>query len=74
MTFPAEFFEWPGFWERTELFMDRIVKILEQDRPMITSLQRAMTSQGFAPGRMSSSELLVYNYVNDYLARLFGEA
>ncbi len=74
MTFPAEFFEWPGFWERTEPFMDRIVKILEQDRPMITSLQRAMTSQGFAPGRMSSNELLVYNYVNDYLARLFGEA
>jgi choline monooxygenase len=51
---------------------DRISQILVQDRPMTTSLQRAMTSRGFAPGRMSSSELLVYNYVNHYLESLFG--
>ena len=71
-TFPEAYFDLPDFEERKPTY-DLMLEILEEDRPMIESLQKVMSSGAFEPGRMSSGEFLVHNYINDYLERMFGD-
>ena len=60
--------------ERAEPIHKQLDDVLEEDRTMIESLQKVMHTKGFRPGRMSTSEFLVHNYISAYLERMFGEA
>ena len=70
-TAPTLFFEDERIGERIKPIEDLMEVILEEDRPMIESLQRVMSKDAFVPGRMSSGEMLVHHYINDYLDRMF---
>jgi ActR/RegA family two-component response regulator len=48
-------------------------KVLDEDRDMILSLQRAMTTRGFEPGRMSFMEDAIHHALGYHLERLFGQ-
>ncbi len=71
-TFQAAHLDFPDIEARTERLHDVMIEVLEEDRPMIESLQRVGRTRAFAPGRMSTSEFLVHNYISDYLGRMFG--
>ncbi|HVZ45420.1 MAG TPA: aromatic ring-hydroxylating dioxygenase subunit alpha [Ramlibacter sp.] len=70
--FPKEFLEQPGAHERVKVYDDYIHVVLEEDRLMMDSLQRAVQSKNYEPGRMSTLEVGIYTVVNDYLDRMFG--
>ena len=59
--------------ELAEPIHKQLDDVLEEDRTMIESLQKVMHTKGFRPGRMSTSEFLVHNYISAYLERMFGE-
>ena len=74
LTVPAHYFDDAGdVVERAEPIHQQLEIVLEEDRAMIESLQKVMRTKGFRPGRMSTSEFLVHNYVGAYLERMFGE-
>lgn len=73
LTVPAHYFDAADdVVERAEPIHRQLEIVLEEDRTMIESLQRSMHTRGFRPGRMSTSEFLVHNYVGAYLERMFG--
>ena len=47
--------------------------MVEEDRALLTSLQRATRSRKFVPGRLSRLEHGIYNLVNHHFDRLLGE-
>jgi Rieske 2Fe-2S family protein len=69
--FPTEFFAKPEFEAACALYRDYQIEVLEEDRSMIQSLQEAMASEAFVPGRMSVAEKPIHNYINGHLARMF---
>jgi phenylpropionate dioxygenase-like ring-hydroxylating dioxygenase large terminal subunit len=71
--FPEEFFERPGFRETLEVYASYQVEVIEEDRSMIESMQVAMSSPAYRPGRMSTLEKPLHHYLNGYLGRLTGE-
>ena len=71
--FPETFFERPGFRETLEVYRDYQLQVLEEDRTMIESMQRAMASAAYRPGRMSVLEKPLHHYLNGYLDRVFPE-
>ena len=68
--FPEEFFARPGFAETLHVYRDYQLTVLEEDRSMIESMQRAMSSPAYRPGRMSALEKPLHHYLNGYLDRL----
>jgi Rieske 2Fe-2S family protein len=68
--FPEEFFGRPGFRETLRAYHDYQLTVLEEDRSMIESMQRAMASPAYRPGRMSTLEKPLHHYLNGYLDRL----
>ncbi|MQF82755.1 aromatic ring-hydroxylating dioxygenase subunit alpha [SAR202 cluster bacterium AD-802-E10_MRT_200m] len=69
--FPEEFFSFPEFTETLKVYRDYQIKVIEEDRTMIESLQRGVESRGFVPGRMSTLETPIHNYLQGYLNRMF---
>jgi len=68
--FPEAFFERPGFRETLRIYHEYQLQILEEDRSMIESMQRAMASSAYRPGRMSTQEKPLHHYLNGYLDRV----
>lgn len=71
--FPEEFFERPDFEEQMKVYRDYQLVVLEEDRAMIHSLQRAMGARLMRPGPMSKLERPIHNYINGQLDRIFPE-
>ena len=69
--FPDAFFARPDFRETLQVYRDYQLQVLEEDRTMIESMQRAMSSPAYRPGRMSVLEKPLHHYLNGYLDRLF---
>lgn len=70
--FPRVFFDRPDFKEKLKIYHDYQIMVLEEDRSMIQSMQQAMHSRSFDPGRMSTLEKPLHHYMNGYLDRVFG--
>ena len=70
--YPEEFFEHPDFNEALETYQSYARQILEEDRSMLESMQKAMSSPAFAPGRLSTQEKKLHHFLNGYLERIFG--
>ncbi len=68
--FPEEFFDRPDFDETLKIYHDYQILVLEEDRLMIESMQQAMSSPAYRPGRMSTLEKGIHNYLNGYLDRI----
>lgn len=72
--FPHHLFERPDFAEKLKIYHDFQVKVIEEDRALVTSLQAGARSKRFVPGRMSVLEHGVYNVINHHLDRILGKA
>ena len=70
--FPEEFFERPDFDDLMQIYRDYQILVLEEDRLMIESMQLAMNSNAYRPGRMSTLEKGIHNFLNGYLDRVAG--
>ncbi len=68
--FPAEFFSDPDFESKAKVYCDYQIAVLEEDRLMIDSLQRAMGSRHYNPGPMVGMEVAIHHVLNDYLERI----
>ena len=71
--FPESFFDRPGFRETLKIYHAYQLQILEEDRSMIESMQRAMASPAYRPGRMSTQEKPLHHYLNGYLDRVLAD-
>ncbi len=72
--FPKEHVADPQFQEKVEPYIEWVKQVLNEDRGMILSLQRAMASKGFVPGRMSTMEDSLHHVICNHLERVFGPA
>lgn len=70
--FPESFFEREDMKEKLAIYRDYQILVLEEDRSMIESMQLAMASPDYRPGRMSVLEKPLHHYINGYLDRMFG--
>jgi phenylpropionate dioxygenase-like ring-hydroxylating dioxygenase large terminal subunit len=71
--FPKEFSEEPDFKERARVYHDYLSLVLSEDRDMVASLQQAMASSLFVPGRMSFLEKGIHHVLNAYIDRMFAQ-
>jgi Rieske 2Fe-2S family protein len=71
--FPEAFFDRPGFRETLEIYRDYQLQIPEEDRSMIESMQVAMASPAYRPGRMSTLEKPLHHYLTGYLDRVLSD-
>ncbi len=69
--FPESFFERPDIRETLKIYHDYQIQVLEEDRTMIESMQIAMSSPAYRPGRMSVLEKPLHHYLNGYLDHVF---
>lgn len=69
--FPEEKFKDPEFAEKLKVYVSFLTEVLDEDRGMILSLQRAMASDGFEPGRMSNMEAAIHHVLGYQLERTF---
>ena len=69
-TVPEQYFRQDDIVDRVRPIEELMGAIIEEDRPMIESLQRNMAKGAFRPGRMSSGEMLVHHYIGCYLDRM----
>lgn len=70
--FPEEVFDRPDFWEKAEIYREYQLKVLDEDSSMMESMQRAMSLDTYAPGRMSTLEKPLHHYLNEYCRRILG--
>ncbi|WP_353194231.1 aromatic ring-hydroxylating oxygenase subunit alpha [Pusillimonas noertemannii] len=68
--FPKEVFERPDIRETLKIYEDYLKKVLEEDRMMIESLQKAMSTRGFVPGPMSVLEKAIHHFLNGHIERV----
>jgi phenylpropionate dioxygenase-like ring-hydroxylating dioxygenase large terminal subunit len=68
--FPKEVFDRPDIEETLKIYHEYQLKVLGEDRIMIESLQKAMTTRGFEPGRMSVLEKPIHHYLNGHIKRV----
>ncbi len=71
--FAADHHRQPGFAEKAVVYRDFIARVLEEDRTMVASLQRAMKTKAFEPGPMSHMEVNLHNLINYTAHRIYGE-
>lgn len=69
--FPEEFHARSDFADKMEIYRDYQIKVLEEDRSMIESMQKTMPIQAFRPGPLSVFEKAVHHYINQHLDRLY---
>lgn len=72
--FPEQVFERPDIDETLKIYRDYQLAVLEEDRAMMESMQKAMSTRGYVPGRMSILEKPLHHYLNGHLNRVFGDA
>ncbi len=72
--FPEETLKLPDIENTLKTYYDYLIMVLEEDRSMLVSMQQAMTSSNYAPGRMSMKEKPLQHYMNGYLDRMFGRS
>ncbi|HCN70780.1 MAG TPA: hypothetical protein DIS96_03330 [Pusillimonas sp.] len=70
--FPEEVFQRPDIDEKLKVYHDFQITVLEEDRTMIESMQRAMQSKNYVPGHMAPLEKTVHHYLKNYIHRVFG--
>lgn len=68
--YPKEHFSLPDFEQRTKVYADYQYVVLEEDRSMMVSLQKAMSSRHYEPGPMAGVEATIHHVLNDYLERM----
>ena len=72
--FPEQVFERPDIQETLAIYREYQVKVLEEDRSMIESLQRVMRTRGYKPGPMSTREKGLHHFLTSHAQRLSGKA
>ena len=72
--FPKELLARADFAEKSKVYHDYQVEVLEEDRSMIHSMQHATGASTFRPGALSTLERPIHNAVNYHLERLFAES
>jgi Rieske 2Fe-2S family protein len=72
LLFPKSFFADPDFGAKLKVYHDYQKVIYEEDRSMIESMQLAMASPAYVPGRMSMMEKPIHHFLGSYLDRMFG--
>jgi Rieske 2Fe-2S family protein len=73
--FPEEVLARQGVQDTLKIYRDYQLQVLEEDRSMLESMQTAMASPAYRPGRMSTLEKPLHHYLNAYVDQLFdGEA
>ncbi len=70
--FPSEVVDAPDFKEKIKTYVKFLDEVLNEDRGMIVSLQKAMSSSGFEPGRMSIMEDSIHHVVSHHIKTVFG--
>jgi len=68
--FPKQVFERPDIKDILKIYEDYLITVLEEDRTMIESMQKAMTTRGYAPGRMSYLEKPIHHILNYHVSRV----
>ena len=68
--FPAEFHERPDFEDKLDDYKKCFELVIEEDRGMITALQKGFSSQGFEPGPMSRFEHAVQHLIQYNLDKI----
>jgi len=71
--FPKHLFDRPDFAEKAAVYHKYITDVLEEDRTMVQSLQRAASAREFVPGPMADLEQGIHHCLNNMLDRLFDE-
>ena len=72
MLLPKEWADLPDREERMNEYLTQERQVFDEDRDMVESLQRAMSSQMFEPGRMCHAEGPIHHQLKYYLERMFG--
>jgi choline monooxygenase len=67
--FPREHAARPDFAEKAAVYRDFIANVLEEDRVMVQSLQRAMSARAYDPGPMADLETGIHHTLNNLLDR-----
>jgi choline monooxygenase len=67
--FPREHFSQPDFAEKAAAYRDFIASVLEEDRGMVHSLQRAMSTRTYEPGPLAELEVAIHHVLNNLLDR-----
>ena len=67
-----EFFDDPDYDSKIKIYRDYQQAVLEEDRSMLASMQRAMSSRAYVPGRMSNLESGIHHVINNHLNRVVG--
>jgi choline monooxygenase len=70
--FPEKVFERPDIEEKLKVYRDYQRKVLGEDQQMVESMQKAMGSRAYVPGRMSTLEKPLHHYLNAHIDRIFG--
>lgn len=68
--FPEEHFERPDFAEKAAQYHAFLTEVTEEDRDMVASLQHAMTTRSYSPGRLAWPEGPIHHVVNGILDRV----
>ncbi len=68
--FPESFFERSDIEEKLKIYHDQQIVVLEEDRSMIESMQKAMSSPAYQPGRLSTLEIAIHHFLNGYFKRV----
>jgi len=68
--FPESFFERTDIEAKLKIYKDYHVSVLEEDRTMLESMQKAMSSPAYKPGRLSNLEIGIHHFLNGYLDRV----
>jgi phenylpropionate dioxygenase-like ring-hydroxylating dioxygenase large terminal subunit len=68
--YPVEFFALPDFHERAMVYDRYMDLVLNEDGEMMISLQRAMSSRNYVPGRLSTLENGVHHVLTTHLSKL----
>jgi Rieske 2Fe-2S family protein len=71
--FPRAHFALPDFAEKAGVYREYIAKVLEEDRGMVQSLQRAMSTRTYEPGPMADLEGGIHHTLNNLLQRALGD-
>jgi len=68
--FAEKVFERPDIAEILKVYTDFMLRVVDEDRSMMESLQRAMSCRGFKPGRMSVLERPIHHVLNRHIDRV----
>jgi len=69
---PKEKLADPKLQEKMAVYVEYLDKVLNEDRSMVESMQRNMSTRGYEPGRFSTKEASLHHMINYYLERVFG--